>query len=134
MFSSLICLQGDTETGILVSCYCLGALVGCGINFFVGDFLGRRRSMWLAMTFVIIGATLQTSAFTVPHLVIGRVITGFGTGIDSSTVPNYQSELCRKEKRGRLVSWEVWFIGLGIVFAYWVKSPYFPSSTNTEVL
>jgi hypothetical protein len=26
----------------------------------------------------------------------------------------YQSELCRKEKRGRLVSWEVLFIGIGM--------------------
>ena len=41
-------------------------------------------------------------------------------GIDSSTVPTYQSELCRAEKRGRLVSWEVLFIGLGIVLAYWL--------------
>ena len=66
------------------------------------------------------GATLQTSAQNAPHLIIGRVITGFGTGIDSSTVPMYQSELCRKEVRGRLVSWEVLFIGIGISFAYWL--------------
>lgn len=32
----------------------------------------------------------------------------------------YQSELCRKEVRGRLVSWEVLFIGIGISFAYWL--------------
>ena len=74
----------------------------------------------LGQCFVIVGATLQCSAYTVPHLIVGRVITGFGTGIDSSTVPMYQSELCRKEKRGRLVSWEVFFIGVGIVFAYWL--------------
>ncbi|KAJ9624350.1 hypothetical protein H2204_010906 [Knufia peltigerae] len=110
----------DTETGILVSCYCLGALGGCGLNFFLGDHLGRRRMMWLAMSFVIVGASLQTSAYTKAHLIVGRVITGFGTGIDSSTVPMYQSELCRKEKRGRLVSWEVLFIGIGISFAYWL--------------
>lgn len=69
------------------------------------------------MAFVLVGASLQTSAFTVPHLIIGRVITGLGTGIDSSTVPMYQSELCEKERRGRLVSWEVLFIGVGIVLA-----------------
>lgn len=54
------------------------------------------------------------------HLVVGRVITGFGTGVDSSTVPTYQSELCRAEKRGRLVSTEVLFIGVGIVLSYWL--------------
>lgn len=84
-----------------------------------GDKLGRRRMMWLAMCFILVGASLQASSFSVPHLVIGRIITGFGTGIDSSTVPTYQAELCRKEKRGALVSTEILFIGIGIVTAYW---------------
>ncbi|KAH7123062.1 general substrate transporter [Dactylonectria macrodidyma] len=109
----------DTKTGIIVSCYNLGCLVGCVINFVVGDTLGRRRTIWLAMGFVVIGAVLQTTAYSVPHLVIGRVVTGFGTGIKTSTVPMYQSELCDQKSRGRLVSSEVLFVGVGIVFAYW---------------
>jgi sugar porter (SP) family MFS transporter len=75
--------------------------------------------MWLAMVLVIVGATLQASAFTVPHLVIGRVVTGFGTGLKTSTVPPYQAELCDRSSRGRLVSAEVLFVGVGIVTAYW---------------
>lgn len=39
------------------------------------------------MGFVLIGAALQASAYTIPHLVIGRVVTGFGTGLKTSTVP-----------------------------------------------
>lgn len=57
------------------------------VNFFIGERLGRRRTIWLAMVIVIIGAILQTTAFTVPHLVIGRLVTGAGTGIKTSTVP-----------------------------------------------
>lgn len=53
----------------------------------IGERLGRRKTIWLAMAFVLIGATLQTTAFNVPHLVIGRVVTGFGTGLKTSTVP-----------------------------------------------
>lgn len=41
--------------------------------------------MWFAMSWIIIGATLQTSAFSVPHLMVGRFITGIGTGIETST-------------------------------------------------
>ena len=67
--------------------------------------------IWLAMGLIIVGATLQTSSYGLPQLITGRVITGLGTGIDSSTVPMYQSELCKKEWRGRIVSWEIWFIG-----------------------
>ncbi|PPJ58607.1 hypothetical protein CBER1_03532 [Cercospora berteroae] len=110
----------DVVTGITVGSYCLGSLIGRGINFFIGDYFGRRRMIWLAMILIIIGATLQTSAVNLAHLIVGRIITGFGTGIDSSTVPMYQSELSRKEYRGRLVSWEIWFIGAGIVLSYWI--------------
>lgn len=77
--------------------------------------LGRRYMIWLAMGLIIVGATLQTSAYSIAHLIVGRIITGFGTGIDSSTVPMYQSELSKREWRGRLVSWEILFIGVGIV-------------------
>ncbi|KAJ4290580.1 hypothetical protein N0V90_010797 [Kalmusia sp. IMI 367209] len=110
----------DTITGIIVASYCLGALFGCILTVFIGDILGRRRMIWLAMALIIVGATLQTSAFNIGHLIVGRVITGLGTGIDSSTVPMYQSELCKREWRGRVVSWEIWFIGIGICLAYWI--------------
>lgn len=50
---------------------------------------------------------------------IARFITGIGTGIETSTVPMYQSELCEASKRGRLVSSEPLFVGVGIELAYW---------------
>lgn len=52
-------------------------------------------------------------------MMIARYITGIGTGIETSTVPMYQSELCEADKRGRLVSSEPLFVGVGIVIAYW---------------
>lgn len=110
----------DVITGITVSSYCLGAFFGCVLNFAIGDILGRRRMIWMAMGLIIVGASLQTSAYSLPHLIIGRVITGLGTGIDSSTVPMYQSELSKKGNRGQVVSWEIWFIGVGISLAYWL--------------
>ncbi|RSM09781.1 hypothetical protein CDV31_007521 [Fusarium ambrosium] len=109
----------DSKTGIIVSCYNLGCLTGCIINFFTADKLGRRMTIWVAMALVIIGATLQATAYNVPHLVIGRVVTGFGTGMKTSTVPMYQSELCEAKYRGRLIASESLFVGVGIVFAYW---------------
>lgn len=58
------------------------------VNFLgLGEKLGRRKTIWVAMAVVIVGATLQATAFTIPHLIIGRVITGMGTGIKTSTVP-----------------------------------------------
>lgn len=52
-------------------------------------------------------------------MMIARFVCGIGTGIETSTVPMYQSELCEAEKRGRLVASEPLFVGLGIEIAYW---------------
>jgi MFS family permease len=78
---------GDTLTGIITASYNLGCLLGCFASFFIGEPLGRRCTIWFAMVWVIIGATLQATAFTRAHLIIGRIVTGFGTGLKTSTVP-----------------------------------------------
>ncbi|PCD43178.1 hypothetical protein AU210_002280 [Fusarium oxysporum f. sp. radicis-cucumerinum] len=110
---------GDTLTGFITSSYNLGCLLGCFKNFFVGEKLGRRWTIWVAMGWILVGAALQATAFTRGHLIVGRIVTGVGTGLKTSTVPMYQSELCEGTKRGRLVSAEVMFVGIGIAFAYW---------------
>jgi MFS family permease len=86
------------------------------------------------MGLIIVGASLQTSAHTLAHLIVGRIITGLGTGIDSSTVPMYQSELSKREWRGRLVSWEILFIGIGIVIVRPSSDCLQPSVKLTNIL
>lgn len=109
---------GSGLEGIIVSIYNLGAFSGCIVAFFLGDKLGRRRSMWFAMIWLIIGAVLQTCSYSRAQILVARYITGIGTGIETSTVPMYQSELCEASKRGRLVASEPLFVGVGIVVAY----------------
>lgn len=50
---------------------------------------------------MVIGATLQASAYSLPHLIVGRVVTGIGNGMNTSTVPTWQSGkyLTLSEKR-----------------------------------
>ncbi|KAL4926985.1 putative MFS sugar transporter [Aspergillus undulatus] len=109
---------GDSLMGIIVSIYNLGCFTGCIVNFMVADKLGRRRAMWVAMIWVIIGAILQTSAYSVPHMMVGRFVAGIGTGIETSTVPMWQAELCEASKRGKLVCSEPLLVGVGIVISY----------------
>ncbi|PSK33923.1 High-affinity glucose transporter [Elsinoe australis] len=104
--------------GIIVSIYNIGCLLGCIANFIFGTKFGRRQAIWAAMAFICLGAVVQTASYGVPQLMVGRVITGFGVGIDTSTVPMYQSELCKPNRRGRLVSTELLFVAVGITFAY----------------
>lgn len=57
------------------------------VNFLVGEKLGRRMTIWFAMVWVVVGTCLQASAFQIAHLVIGRIVTGVGTGLKTSTIP-----------------------------------------------
>lgn len=66
--------------GIVIAAFELGALIGALSCFYVGDKLGRRTTVWLGMVAMVIGGTLQCSAFHVGQLLTGRVISGIGLG------------------------------------------------------
>jgi MFS family permease len=69
-----------TIQGISVASYNVGCFVGAVITIFIGDILGRRKMIFLGSSIMIIGAILQCSAFSLAHLIVGRIITGFGNG------------------------------------------------------
>ena len=50
---------------------------------------------------MIVGATLQTSAYGVPQLIVGRIVAGLGNGLNTSTIPVWHSELMKARKRGQ---------------------------------
>lgn len=49
---------------------------------------------------------------------VGRFVTGIGTGIETSTVPMYQAELSEASKRGKLLCSEPMLVAVGIVIRY----------------
>ncbi|KAG5969043.1 hypothetical protein E4U58_001660 [Claviceps cyperi] len=110
----------STYQGVAVASYNLGCFLGAIITIFIGNPLGRRRMIFLGTAIMIIGATLQASAFTLEHFIIGRIITGIGNGGNTSTVPMWQSETCSAHKRGKLVMIEGALITGGIMISYWI--------------
>lgn len=50
----------DAYLGIIVSIYNLGCFSGCILNFILGEYLGRRRAMWVAMAWIIVSLHLRT--------------------------------------------------------------------------
>lgn len=48
---------------------------------------------------MIVGAALQCSAFSLAHLIVGRIITGLGNGMSTSTVPTWASETSKSHVR-----------------------------------
>lgn len=67
------------------------------------------------------GALLQSTAFQLPHFIVGRIITGIGNGINTSTVPTWQSESAKSSDRGKLVMIEGSLITGGICLSYWIN-------------
>ncbi|KAK8066730.1 hypothetical protein PG997_013477 [Apiospora hydei] len=82
--------RSETQ-GIAVAAYNLGCFLGAVITIWIGNPLGRRRMIILGTAIMVIGAILQASATTLPHFIVGRVITGIGNGGNTSTVPTWQS-------------------------------------------
>lgn len=73
-------MNNASVQGIVIAAFELGALAGALSCFYVGDKLGRRSTVWFGMVAMVIGGTLQCSAFHVGQLLTGRVISGIGLG------------------------------------------------------
>lgn len=109
----------STIQGISIASYNLGCFVGALMTIWIGDWLGRRKTIFLGSAIMVIGATLQTSAFSLGHLIAGRIITGVGNGMNTSTVPSWQSECSKSHRRGQMVMIEGALITGGVVCMPW---------------
>lgn len=96
--------QPDTTIqGQIVSTYTVGCIIGATMSIFLGDILGRRKSVIMGCTFLTVGGILQSTAFTLGHMIVGRVIGGLGIGVNTTTIPMWQSETAKPSLRGKLV-------------------------------
>jgi MFS family permease len=80
-----------TSVGIAVASYNLGCFCGAIFCIWIGNYLGRRKTIFTGSIIMVIGATLQSCAYSLPHLIVGRIVTGIGNGMNTSTVPTWQS-------------------------------------------
>lgn len=67
---------------------------------------------------MVVGAAIQCSSFSLGQLIAGRLITGYGNGLNTSTVPMWQSETSKAHKRGQMVMIEGALITGGIMVRY----------------
>ncbi|CAG8247838.1 hypothetical protein PENNAL_c0009G00610 [Penicillium nalgiovense] len=114
----------DVIRGAVTSCYELGCFFGAMFSMFWGERLGRTRLIFTGANVLTIGALLTTVCFTgkweVGQFVIGRVVSGIGNGMNTATIPVWQSECSGAHNRGFLVCFEGAMIAGGTFIAYWV--------------
>lgn len=58
--------------------------MGALSNLWVGDRLGRRRTIVLGGCIMIVGAILLTTSYGYAQLVVARIVTGIGNGLNVS--------------------------------------------------
>jgi len=110
----------STIQGITVASYNVGCFIGAIITIFIGDILGRRKMIFLGSAIMVVGAILQCTSYSLPQLIVGRIVTGFGNGMNTSTVPTWASETSKSHKRGKMVMIEGAMITGGICLSYWI--------------
>lgn len=113
-----------TVQGAVVSCYELGCFFGAIFALCCGDKLGRKPIMLAGAIIIIIGTVISVTPtinnWPLGQFVIGRVITGIGNGMNTATIPVWQSEMSRAENRGFLVNIEGAVVAVGTMIAYWL--------------
>lgn len=60
----------------------IGCLIGALSNLWIGDKLGRKRTIVLGGVLMIFGAILQTASYGYAQMVIARIVTGLGNGLN----------------------------------------------------
>ncbi|KAJ5826751.1 Major facilitator superfamily domain general substrate transporter [Penicillium robsamsonii] len=113
--------QRALNQGIAVASYNLGCFIGAVATIFIGNPLGRRRTIFCGCVIMTTGALLQCTAYSLPHFIIGRIVTGVGNGMNTSTVPTWQSESAKAHDRGKMVMIEGMLITGGITLSYWIN-------------
>ncbi|KAH7102898.1 general substrate transporter [Auriculariales sp. MPI-PUGE-AT-0066] len=119
--------------------YEIGCLAGAIFALFMGNKLGRRRNIMIGSTILILGAIIQVTAMPRQlaghQFVIGRIVTGFGNGLNTATIPSWQAECSKSHNRGLHICIEASMIATGTVIAYWIDFglSYIDSSVSWRV-
>jgi len=89
--------------GVMTSIYNIGCFIGAMSTIWTGDILGRPRQIILGSTIIGIGAIIQTCSWTVASMMVGRIVAGLGTGMNTATAGVWQAETSKMNSRGKLV-------------------------------
>ncbi|KAI0160934.1 general substrate transporter [Hypoxylon sp. FL1284] len=117
-------LNGPEHTNVLsivTSIYTVGCFLGAILAFYIGEIIGRKKTVLVGTSIMTVGAILQTSSFSVPHMIVARIITGIGNGVNTATAPVWQTETSKVHNRGKLVMLEMALNIFGFSLSNWIN-------------
>ncbi|KAI0008364.1 general substrate transporter [Xylariaceae sp. FL0662B] len=113
-----------SQKGVITAIYYLGTWISyIFISHPASDLLGRRYAALAGIFTVAVGNAFEcggTGSGAYAMMIIGRIISGVGVGMLSTSVPLYQSEVAPAGKRGKYVVLNhVGFVA-GLASGFWV--------------
>ncbi|KAL1978157.1 hypothetical protein VTN31DRAFT_1016 [Thermomyces dupontii] len=119
-FPSYFNYPSDNMIGAIVSTYSGGQGVGNLAGGYLGDLLGRKKTIWLASTLALIGAILQTAAVNIEMFLVGRIVAGFAVGLVYAVSSIYNAEIAPPKIRGITVGLQTQLISIGYATSNWI--------------
>jgi MFS family permease len=111
--------------GTMTALYDVGAVFGAIGAAFTGEQLGRKRTLLLGTTILMIGTILMASSYGRVQFMVSRVCTGIGIGYITSVTPVYQAEISAAAQRGWQVCCQLTTMLGGLMLAYWINYGFF---------
>ncbi len=105
---------GAVLTGVVVAIALLGCAAGAALAGTLSDRWGRLRVMRLGAVMFLVSSVGSALTFSIPDLLLWRVMSGLGIGIASVVAPAYIAEIAPRQIRGGLASLQQLAITLGI--------------------
>ncbi|WWD16756.1 hypothetical protein CI109_101188 [Kwoniella shandongensis] len=119
--SSPLTSRDSAAIGGIVAVYYAGSLVGGMVSGYLGDKIGRVKTVMFGCLIATIGGALQASTMNMTWMCCARVVSGFGTGGLNAIIPVWSSELAEHDGRGAVLAFEFFLNIAGLAFAYWLE-------------
>lgn len=109
----LTCPQNTLQNSFLLAAVFTGAVIGSGFSGYLVKF-GRRFSLLIIYYFFILVSILSSITHHFHTILFARLLSGFGVGLITVSVPMYISEMTHKDRKGAYGVLHQLFITLGI--------------------
>ncbi|RFD18798.1 sugar porter family MFS transporter [Komagataeibacter melaceti] len=102
----------------IVSAMMGGAAIGSLCGGWMSHQIGRKHALLVGALVFVAGSLACALAWSIPSMIIGRLVMGLAIGVAAFTAPLYLSEIASEQARGAMISTYQLMITAGIFIAF----------------